>query len=191
MEILCSLSLSGQNLRVRQTARMSLRPVASLAVKLLGLYAMLQSLSSLALTWLPGLRIVNNQVLCSFTGCFPQWSDVVHTIMVGVTQLLMGAGLWWFAERVTRVLVRRNVPTFASEATWRFFGFGILGAFLLADSAAWLLEFRRSAFHVSQSFPTVLATVVRSSVGLWLLLHTGVVRGLLNFKNWGRDPDPV
>lgn len=171
---------------------MSLRPVASLGVKLLGLYAMLQSLNSLALAWDPLLRVLNNWASYSYTGPSLTWGDVVPGLITGVLQLSVGVGLWLCCDLLANLIVKNDSPFPVPAATVRATGWRILGLFLLIDGASQIVGLLvRPNAGWPHIFPTPLLVsgVVRVSAGLCLWLVPRLVRGVLDFRNWGRDPE--
>ncbi len=170
---------------------MPLRSLASLGVKLIAVYALLQSLGSLALTWVLVLRVVNQQVNCSIISCFPDWQDVLPGLITGGVQLSASVGLWCFAERVATLIVK-NPASPAPEGNWRSLGFGVLGVFLLLDCVSLFAAQFLSDHTLTQiPIPVIWSQLLRGFVGLCLLFGSRTVRGLFNFRNWGRDKEEI
>lgn len=175
---------------------MSLRPLASLLVKILGLYTVVQSLNLLGLVWIPISDLLDDRITYSPIGPFPNWSDTVPGLIVGVLQILAGIGLMWFSDGIAHLMIKdkdddSHLSSFNEQ--WKTAGIGVVGVYLLADSVSRVLLFiglflSREGGRGLPSF--AIAALVRALIGLWLLLGArGIVRGTVNLKNIGRDAD--
>ena len=80
--------------------------------------------------------------------------------------------------------------------------FSAVGAWSLVEFAVQLARFLSNLWIVNQSLlrpenaqigaRDMVPMLVRGALGLWLLLGArSLVRGVLNFKNWGRDLDAL
>ena len=89
----------------RQTRRVSLRPLASLAVKLLGLYAILGALPYIGTVFnsfvfgLGGKSIVTSLQLALFSA------------LPGACQMIVGIGLWALSDGIAHSLVKEENET--------------------------------------------------------------------------------
>lgn len=171
---------------------MPLRPVASLAVKLLGLYIAVQALSSLGVVWLLALNVYRGNVFCGIIGCFPNWDNVVPGLMGGLMQLATSAALWLFSDVVARFLVKDDAPVPVSTLKLRLSLGRVVGALVLVESACQVAAlFAAYGNRWETPHVPVFVIVARCFVGLSLLFGPVIVRSLLNFKNWGRDPETL
>lgn len=197
MEGVRGVSLPRQNLRVRQTAWMSLRPFASLGVKLLGLYAVLGALPSIGALAIPFRSYAGS------TSPFALDPRLVmfFNILPGVIQMIVGIGLWAFSDGIAHSMVKDegNAPTPSSNG-WSEIVFSAVGALVLVDFATKLAQFTANVWSMSRTgsllrpedahigTPDLLPILVRGALGLWLLLGArGIVRGVANVRNVGRD----
>lgn len=174
---------------------MSLRPVASLAVKLLGLYAIINALPVLSLVVLAFTRDM-------FMSPAQTWTAALWNASGGALQMGIGIALWWFSEGVAALMVRGDEKAPDEPVEWQTLAFSTLGLYLCTDSAAHLLRVAgvllltnyppnvlwsspdNLGLAVREAFPVLL----RGLLGMWLLLGVrGIVRGVRNLKNVGRD----
>ena len=177
---------------------MPLRPVASLAVKLLGLYAVIGALPSLGL-------IVSFFVdgTGAGGGLVSPWKIALINALPGSLQMIVGIGLWAFSDGISHSLVKDEgeLPVSSHTAVGAIL-FSAVGAFSLVEFAVQLARFLSSLWTVNQSMlrpedahigaRDMVPMLVRGALGLWLLLGArSLVRGVLNFKNWGRDSNAL
>lgn len=176
---------------------MSLRLLASLAVKLLGFYLALSTLPSFALVALPW-------VSRSLAGGDPFTASLVNALS-GALQMAVGIALWWFSDGLAELLVKGNTDDNQPNA-WTELAFATLGLYFVADAAAHMVQVVGVLLlinyppnvtlvppdNLSVVLRDALPQLVRGAIGLWLLLGTrGFVRGVLNLKNVGRDGETL
>ncbi len=175
---------------------MSLRPLASLAVKMLGLYAIINAV--------PHVAGIISPFVTPRTPGFSPLSLALLNASGSVLQMLVGIGLWWFSDGIAHSAVGEDsdAPIRRDEGLTAI-GFSVVGAYLVADFAVKLATYWAnlyvvsrlglattspgiSEFHTGPSY--FVPVVVQGAVGMSLLLGAnGLVRGLANLKNVGRD----
>lgn len=174
---------------------MPLRPLASLAAKIIGLFIALNTLPSLMLVVLP------------FTSPYvaaPAWIAALVNAVSGSLQIGVGIALWWFSDGVAELLVRNDDGKVRNP--WTELGFALLGLYFAVDAVAHLVQV--AGVLLLMNYPPNVATmppdnlnvvlreaipqVVRGVIGLGILLGAkGLVRGVLNLKNMGRDAEEL
>lgn len=112
---------------------MSLRPVASLAVKLLGLYAIINALPVLSLVVLAFTRDM-------FMSPAQTWTAALWNASGGALQMGIGIALWWFSEGIAALMVRGDEKAPDEPVEWQTLAFSTLGLYLCTDSTAHLLR---------------------------------------------------
>ena len=172
---------------------MSLRALASLAVKLLGLY--------LALGVLPTLALVALPFVAQFRVDSPWTVALVNTVS-GALQVGVGLSLLWFSDGIAEILVKDNEGR--ADTQWTELAFAVLGLYFAADAAAHLVRVVGVLLlinyppnitvappdNLSVLLRDALPQLVRGGIGLWILLGTrGIVRGVGALKNVGRDAE--
>ena len=119
----------------------------------------------------------------------------------GSFQMIIGICLWAFSDGISHSLVKDEGETpLPSQTTWGALLFSAVGAFSLVEFAVQLAHFLRSMWLVNQidsvtsagtahiGAPDLIPILLRGALGLWLLLGSrGLVRGVMNLKNVGRD----
>ncbi|BCM89498.1 hypothetical protein IAD21_01344 [Abditibacteriota bacterium] len=122
----------------------------------------------------------------------------------GALQMLVGIGLWWFSNSIAQSAVPEDgeVPVRHDEGLTAI-GFSVVGAYLMVDFAVKLATYWANLYMVKSlgletssagisDFHTgpnhFIPILVQGALGVYLLLGAhGLVRGLANFRNVGRD----
>lgn len=173
---------------------MSLRPVAALCLKLLSLWTLIPLLD-----WLSNLLQILNPSFTTAMGPIGTRFFVTGTIVPLLVRLSLGVALWVFAEGIPASMVKDEEPLshIPTPIEWQRLAFAVLGANLCVSSAEGLARSAIIAWQNAQDSlvhqktmgaAEVIPLLVKGALGLWLLLGVrGIVRGVANFKNVGRD----
>jgi hypothetical protein len=179
---------------------MSLRPLASLAVKMLGLYAVVNALPTLS------------HIIAPFT--YRGISSPAHIAVLaasgGVLQMLVGIGLWFFSDGIAHSAVPQDGDTTVRrDEGLTAIGFSVVGIYLLSDAVVKFAHYTVTRYEINAFSSTsgagtspdmytnlhvgtgdLIVLLIQAALGLYLVLGgQGLVRGLANFKNVGRDAD--
>ncbi len=162
-------------------------------MKLIGLYVALSTLPSVVLVAMPFIK--------SYQGGSPWVPALVNTVS-GALQIGVGMALWWFADGVAEFMVKTDEG--ATQSLWTELAFASLGLYFAADAAAHLVQAIGVLLLINyppnitvtppDNFTVVMREavpqLVRGGIGLWILLGAkGIVRGVMDLKNVGRDPE--
>ncbi|HEX8552206.1 MAG TPA: hypothetical protein VF681_11710 [Abditibacteriaceae bacterium] len=182
---------------------MSQRDVAFLACRILALSAAVSGVKVLSTTLYSGLALLfpNSSISSTFGNIF-DWKTVAllqlpPALMLGVAFLLWNQAAW-LSHRMAPA--DTSVPASSLEfAQWRRLSFGLLGAWILADAAANVvnsgLAWRQLAAGGANSMGMpnphlgpFVGTVVQMAIGFWLFSGAPGVRDMAHrIRNAGRD----
>ncbi|RYX83785.1 hypothetical protein EON83_13505 [bacterium] len=181
---------------------MSLRPLASLIVKMLGLYAVINALPTISGVVAP--LIVAQGTPAPFNAAPLSMAAALG----GALQMLFGIGLWAFSDGIAHSAVpaEGELPVRRNEGLMEI-GFSVVGVYLLANCATNFVRYATNRYLLNQNgfgadryldtyisshagLGDALSIGVQGVLGLILVLCArGLVRGMATLRNVGRDEE--
>jgi len=174
---------------------MSLRPVASLCLKLLSLWTLIPLLD-----WVSNLAQFFNPVYATALGPGGLRFFVISSAMSLGLRLSVGVALWLFADSLAASMVKDDTPLshLPTSIEWQRLAFSVLGAYFCVTATeglghAAIIAWKNGQDTLIRQTSTVgvadvVPLLVKGALGLWLLLGVrGLARSAAHFKNIGRD----
>lgn len=184
---------------------MSLRPLASLVVKMLGLYAVVNALPTISGVVAP--FVISRLAPTPIVGLSPLSTSLVAALG-GALQMLFGIGLWAFSDGIAHSAVPRDgdLPVRLHEGLQKI-GFSVVGVYLLGDAITDFARFATNRYWLNQNGMgmngfvdtyvnlhvgpgDILAIVIQGAIGAYLLMGApGVLGSAAVLRNVGRDKE--
>lgn len=176
---------------------MSLRPVASLCLKLLSLWILIPLLD-----WLSNFAQFFNPAYATALGPNGLRFFAVSSAMSLAVRLSLGVALWLFADSLAASMVQDDTPMshLPTPIEWQRLAFAVLGVYFCVTTTeglghAAIIAWKNAQDTLIRQTSTagaadVVPLLVKGALGLWLVLGMrGILRGAANFKNIGRDAE--